>query len=40
VGKPEESRLFGSPSYKWDDNIKIGVRQIGSEVRILSYVAL
>jgi len=34
VGKPEESKLFGSPRYKQDYNIKMGVQEIEWEVRI------
>jgi len=29
VGKPEGKRPLGMPSLKWDDNIKIDLREVG-----------
>jgi hypothetical protein len=29
VGKPEGERLAGRPRYRWEDNIKIDVRELG-----------
>jgi hypothetical protein len=29
VGKPEGKRLLEKPRYKWEDNIKIDLREIG-----------
>jgi hypothetical protein len=29
VGKPEGKRTLGRPKSRWDDNIKIDVREIG-----------
>jgi hypothetical protein len=29
VGKPEGKRSLGRPSYRWVDNIKINLREIG-----------
>jgi hypothetical protein len=31
VGKPEETRIFGRPRRRWEDNIKIDLRVIGWE---------
>jgi hypothetical protein len=28
VGQPEGSRLLGSPRQKWEDNIKINIREL------------
>jgi hypothetical protein len=28
VGKPEEKRPFGRPKRKWEDNIKLNLREI------------
>jgi hypothetical protein len=32
VGKPEGKRPLGSPRRRWEDNIRIDVREIGWEV--------
>jgi len=29
VGKPEGKRSLGRPSRKWEDNIKIGLQEVG-----------
>jgi hypothetical protein len=29
VGKPEEMRALGRPIYKWEDNIKMDLRETG-----------
>jgi hypothetical protein len=29
VGKPEGKRALGSPSRRWDDNIKMDLREVG-----------
>jgi hypothetical protein len=29
VGKPEEKRPLGRPSRRWEDNIKMGLQEIG-----------
>jgi hypothetical protein len=29
VGKPEGKRPLGGPRYRWEDNIKIDLREIG-----------
>jgi len=29
VGKPEGKRPLGRPSYKWDDNIKMDLQEVG-----------
>jgi hypothetical protein len=29
VGKPEGNRLLGRPRHRWEDNIKMGLREIG-----------
>jgi hypothetical protein len=29
VGRPEGKRSLGSPSCRWDDNIKVNLREIG-----------
>jgi len=31
VGKPEEKRPLGRPSHRWEDNIKMGLQEVGSE---------
>jgi hypothetical protein len=31
VGKPEGKRPFGIPRHRWEDNIKMNLREIGSE---------
>jgi hypothetical protein len=28
MGKPEEKRLFGRPSHRWEDNIKIDLQEV------------
>jgi hypothetical protein len=30
VGKPEENRLPGRPRHRWEDNIKIYLKEVGS----------
>jgi hypothetical protein len=32
VGKPEVKRQLGRPRRKWDDNIRMDLREIGREV--------
>jgi hypothetical protein len=29
VGKPESKRLLGRPRHRWEDNIKLDLREIG-----------
>ena len=29
VGKPEGRRLLGRPTHRWEDNIKMDVREVG-----------
>jgi hypothetical protein len=29
VGKPEGKRLLGRPKHRWEDNIKIGLHEVG-----------
>jgi hypothetical protein len=29
VGRPEGKRPLGRPGHRWDDNIKLGLREIG-----------
>ena len=29
VGKPEVKRLLGRPRYRWEDNIKIDIQEVG-----------
>jgi hypothetical protein len=29
VGKPEGKRLLGRPRHRWEDNIKIDIKEIG-----------
>ena len=31
MGKPEGKRLLGRPRRRWEDNIKMGLREVGSE---------
>jgi hypothetical protein len=31
VGKPERKRLFGRPRHRWEDNIKMHLREVGLE---------
>jgi hypothetical protein len=31
VGKPEGMRLLGRPRHRWEDNIKMDLREIGWE---------
>jgi hypothetical protein len=33
VGRPEEKRPLGRPSHRWEDNIKMDVRDIGIDER-------
>jgi hypothetical protein len=32
VGKPEGKRLLGRPRHRWEDNIRMDLREIGWEV--------
>ena len=32
VGKPEGKRPFGRPSYRWKDNIKMDLQEVGGVV--------
>ena len=32
VGKPEEKRSLGRPRRRWDDNIKMDLREVGGGV--------
>jgi ribosome biogenesis protein Nip4 len=32
VGKPEENRPLERPRHRWEDNIKIELKEVGSEV--------
>jgi len=32
VGKPEGMRPLGRPGPRWDDNIKMGLQEVGCEV--------
>jgi hypothetical protein len=38
VGKPEGKRPLGKPICRWEDNIRMGLRQIGSGGMNLIYV--
>ena len=29
VGKPEGKRPIGRPSYRWDDNVKMDLQEVG-----------
>jgi hypothetical protein len=29
VGKPEGKRPFGGPRHRWEDNIKMGLQEVG-----------
>jgi len=29
VGKPEGKRLFGRPRLRWEDNIKVNLKEVG-----------
>jgi len=31
VGKPEEKRLLGRPWTRWEDNIKVNLKEVGCE---------
>jgi hypothetical protein len=31
AGKPERKRLFGRPRHRWEDNVKIYLREIGCD---------
>jgi hypothetical protein len=31
VGIPERKRLFGRPRYRWEDNIKMDLQEVGLE---------
>ena len=31
VGKPEENRPLGRPRYRWEDNIKMDLQEVGCE---------
>ena len=33
VGKPESKRPFGRPRRRWEDNIKMDVREVGCDPR-------
>jgi hypothetical protein len=39
VGKPERKRPFGRPRRRWEDNIRMGLRDIGWEVADWMYLA-
>jgi hypothetical protein len=39
VGKPEVKRPLGRPRHKWEDNIKIDLKEIGWEGVDWIYVA-
>jgi hypothetical protein len=32
VGKPEENKPLGRPSRRWEDNIRIDIREVGWEI--------
>ena len=33
VGKPESKRPLGRPRHRWEDNIKMDLREVGCDVR-------
>ena len=33
VGKPESKRPLGRPRYRWEDNIKMDLREVGCDPR-------
>jgi hypothetical protein len=35
VGRPEGKRLLGRPRHRWEDNIKMDLREIGTAGREL-----
>jgi hypothetical protein len=39
VRNPEEKRHLGRPRYRWDDNVKMDLRQIGWDVVDWIHVA-
>ena len=32
VGKPEDKRPLGRPRRRWEDNIKMDLREVGSDI--------
>jgi hypothetical protein len=38
VGRPEGKRLLGSSRYRWEDNIKMDLQEIG--LRSMDWIAL
>ena len=39
MGKPESKRPLGRPRHRWEDNIKIDLREVGCEPRDLIALA-
>jgi hypothetical protein len=37
VGKPEGKRPLGRPRHRWEDNIRMDLRKIGWEGRVVGY---
>jgi hypothetical protein len=40
VGKPLGKRTFGTPERRWEDNIKMNIREMGFEGRRCNELAL
>jgi hypothetical protein len=32
VGKPEGKRPLGRPGHRWEDNVKMDLKEVGSEI--------
>ena len=39
VGKPEGKRPLGRPRHRWEDNIKMDLREVGCDPRDWIYLA-
>ena len=40
VGKPEEKRQLGRPRRRWDDNIKMGLQEVGGGGWCMDWIDL
>jgi hypothetical protein len=40
IGKPEETWPIGRPRRKWEDNIRLNLREVGREVMDWMHLAL
>jgi hypothetical protein len=40
LGKPERKRPFGRPSCRWDDHVRMDLREVGWEVVDRNHVAV